>query len=142
MAPLDSYPLRPLLENPVFLRRQCHNQLAFHWSRDENATALSASGTHGNCGEEATDIQSTCPPPDYRLAERSISPASHGHKHQVASPAAYPGRSLDRDATTESILASPAHQSQPASRRPLVPAELLLIRFPFDDSDVTTGGAG
>jgi hypothetical protein len=25
MAPLDSFPLRPLGEHPVFLRRQCHN---------------------------------------------------------------------------------------------------------------------
>jgi hypothetical protein len=35
MAPLDSFPLRPLEEHPIFLRRQCHNELASHWSREE-----------------------------------------------------------------------------------------------------------
>jgi hypothetical protein len=40
-----------------------------------NATALSASGTHGSSGEEATDIQSTCPPPDAKLAEPIMVPA-------------------------------------------------------------------
>jgi hypothetical protein len=35
MEPLDSLPLRPLGEHPVFLRRQCHNELASHWSREE-----------------------------------------------------------------------------------------------------------
>jgi hypothetical protein len=36
MATLDSSPpLRPLGEHPVFLRRQCHNELASHWSREE-----------------------------------------------------------------------------------------------------------
>jgi Reverse transcriptase (RNA-dependent DNA polymerase) len=35
MAPLDSFPLRPLGVHPVFLRRQCHNELALHWSREE-----------------------------------------------------------------------------------------------------------
>jgi hypothetical protein len=35
MAPLDSFPLRPLGEHPVFLRLQCHNELASHWSRKE-----------------------------------------------------------------------------------------------------------
>jgi hypothetical protein len=35
MAPLDSFLLRPLREHPVFLRRQCHNELASHWSREE-----------------------------------------------------------------------------------------------------------
>jgi hypothetical protein len=76
-----------------------------------NATALSVSGTHGSSGEEATDIQSICPPPDARLAETIMIPAGHGHEHQGTSPAATPERSLDRDATTESILASPAHRS-------------------------------
>jgi hypothetical protein len=28
-------PLRPLGKHPVFLRRQCHNKLALHWSREE-----------------------------------------------------------------------------------------------------------
>jgi hypothetical protein len=90
MAPLDSYPLRPLGEHPVFLRRQCHNELASHWSREENATALSASGTHGSCGEDATDIQSTCLPSNARLAEGIMVLAGHGHEHQGASPAASP----------------------------------------------------
>jgi hypothetical protein len=35
MAPLDSFLLRPLGEHPVFLRRQCHNELASYWSREE-----------------------------------------------------------------------------------------------------------
>jgi hypothetical protein len=35
MAPLDLFPLRPLGEHPVFLRRQCHNKLASHWSRED-----------------------------------------------------------------------------------------------------------
>jgi hypothetical protein len=35
MAPLDSFPVQPLGEHPVFLRRQCHNELASHWSREE-----------------------------------------------------------------------------------------------------------
>jgi hypothetical protein len=35
MAPFDSFLLRPLGEHPVFLRRQCHNELASHWSREE-----------------------------------------------------------------------------------------------------------
>jgi hypothetical protein len=45
---------------------------------------------------------------------------------------------LDRDTTTESILASPAHQSKPASRRAPDPADSALTRFPFDGSDMTT----
>jgi hypothetical protein len=68
-------------------------------------------------------------------------PAGHGHEHQGASPAASPGRSLDRDTTTESILASPAPRSEPASGRAPVPADPALTRFPFDGSDMTTGGA-
>jgi hypothetical protein len=55
-----------------------------------NATALSASVTHGRSGEEATDIQSTCPPPNARQAEAIIVPAGHGHENQGASPAASP----------------------------------------------------
>jgi hypothetical protein len=106
-----------------------------------NVTALSASGTHGSSGEEATDIQSTCPPPNARLAEAIMVPAGHGHEHQGASPAASPGRSLDRDTTTESILASPAPRNEPASRRAPVTADPALTRFPFDGSDMTTGGA-
>jgi hypothetical protein len=35
MAPLDSFPLRPLGEHPVFLRRHFHNELALNWSRVE-----------------------------------------------------------------------------------------------------------
>jgi hypothetical protein len=35
MALLYSFPLRPLGEHTVFLRRQCHNELASHWSREE-----------------------------------------------------------------------------------------------------------
>jgi hypothetical protein len=31
----QSFALRPLGEHPVFLRRQCHNELASHWSREE-----------------------------------------------------------------------------------------------------------
>jgi hypothetical protein len=106
-----------------------------------NATALSASGTHGSSGEEATHIQSTCPPPNSRLAEEIMVPAGHGHEHQGASPAASPGRSLDRDTTTESILASPAPRSEPASRRASVPADPALTRFAFYGSDMATGGA-
>jgi hypothetical protein len=35
IALLDSSPLLALGENLVFLRRQCHNKLASHWSREE-----------------------------------------------------------------------------------------------------------
>jgi hypothetical protein len=35
MEPLDSFPLRPLGDHPVFLRRQFRNELASHWSREE-----------------------------------------------------------------------------------------------------------
>jgi hypothetical protein len=35
MKPLNSFPLRPLGERPVFLRRKCHNELESHWSREE-----------------------------------------------------------------------------------------------------------
>jgi hypothetical protein len=35
MAPLDSFPLRPLGEHPVLLRRQCHNELVSLRSREE-----------------------------------------------------------------------------------------------------------
>jgi hypothetical protein len=106
-----------------------------------NATALSASGTHGSSGEEATDIQSTCPPPNARLAEAIMVPAGLGYEYQDASPAASPGISLDRDTTTESILASPTPRSEPASRRAPIPADPALTKFPFDGSDMTTGGA-
>jgi hypothetical protein len=34
MAPLYSFPLLLLGEHPVFLRRQCHNELASNWSRE------------------------------------------------------------------------------------------------------------
>jgi hypothetical protein len=34
MAPLDTFPHRPQGENPVVLCRQCHNELASHWSRE------------------------------------------------------------------------------------------------------------
>jgi hypothetical protein len=100
-----------------------------------NATALSSSRTYGNTGEESTDIQSTCPPPNARLAETSIVSAGHGHEHQGASPAAPPGRTFNRDTTTESILVSSALRSEPASRRPSVPADPALTRFPPDGRD-------
>jgi hypothetical protein len=35
MAPFNKFSLRLLEEHPVFLRRQCHNELASHWSREE-----------------------------------------------------------------------------------------------------------
>jgi hypothetical protein len=35
MASLDSFPLRPLGEHPIFLCRKYHNELALHWSREE-----------------------------------------------------------------------------------------------------------
>jgi hypothetical protein len=35
MAPLDLFPLRPLGEHLVSLRRQCHNEFASHLSREE-----------------------------------------------------------------------------------------------------------
>jgi hypothetical protein len=57
-------------------------------------------------------------------------PAGHGHEHQGASPAACTGRSLDRNTTTESILASPSPRCEPASRRPPVPADPALILLP------------
>jgi hypothetical protein len=61
--------------------------------------------------------------------------AGHGHKYQETSPAACPGRNFDRDMTTESILASPAHRSEPARRRPPIPADTALTMFPFDGRD-------
>jgi hypothetical protein len=67
-------------------------------------------------------------------------PAGHEHEHQGASPAASPGRSLDRDTTTEFILESPAPRSEPASRHAPVLADPALTRFSFDGSDMTTGG--
>jgi hypothetical protein len=99
------------------------------------ATSLSASGTHGSSGEEATDIQGTFPHPDARLAETIMVLDGHGHEHQGASPAASPGRSLDRDTTTESIMASPAHRREPACRRPPIPADPALTMFQSDGRD-------
>jgi hypothetical protein len=46
-----------------------------------------------------------------------------------------PKRSLDRDTMTEYILESPAPRSEPASRRPSVPADPALTRFPSDGRD-------
>jgi hypothetical protein len=34
-APADSFPLRPLGEHPVFLRRQCYQELAADWLKSE-----------------------------------------------------------------------------------------------------------
>jgi hypothetical protein len=124
MAPLNSLPLRPLGEPPVFIRRECHNELASHWSRDERRLLCSPERTHSSSNEDATNIQSICPPCYARLAEKIMVQAGHGHEHQGASPAASPGRSLDRDTTTESILESPANRSQPASLRPFRPTQL------------------
>jgi hypothetical protein len=62
-------------------------------------------------------------------------PAGHGHEYQGASPAASPGRSLDRDTTTESILASPAPRSEPSSLHIPVPSDPTLTRFQFDGHD-------
>jgi hypothetical protein len=84
----------------------------------ENATALSTRRTHGSGDEEATDIQGTFSHHDAILGETSTEPAGHGYENQGASPAASPGIILDRDTTTESFLASAAHLSEPASRRP------------------------
>jgi hypothetical protein len=139
MAPLDSFFLQPL--GPRLPPPPVPQRIGIALVPRGNATALSASGTHGSSGEEATDIQSTCPPPNPRLAEAIMVPAGHGHENQGASPAASPGRSLNRDTTTESILASPAPQSEPASQRAPVPVDPALTRFPFDGSDMTTGGA-
>jgi hypothetical protein len=100
-----------------------------------NAIALSASGSYSSSCEEATDIQGTRPDPDDRLAETSMVPAGHGHEHQGALPAASPGRSLDRDTTTEYILESPASRSELASRRAPVPSDPTLTRFPSDGHD-------
>jgi hypothetical protein len=35
MAPLDWFPLKLLGEHPILLRRQCHNESALYWSREE-----------------------------------------------------------------------------------------------------------
>jgi hypothetical protein len=102
---------------------------------------MCASGTYGSSGEEDTDIQGTCPPSDAILAGTSMLPAGHGHEQQGASPAASPGRSLDRDTTTESTLATPVHRSQPASRSSPILADPALTRFPFEVSNMTNRGA-
>jgi hypothetical protein len=34
-APADSFPLRPLGEHPVFLRRKCYQKLTAHWLKSE-----------------------------------------------------------------------------------------------------------
>jgi hypothetical protein len=34
-APADAFPLRPLGEHPVFLRRQCYQELAADWLKSE-----------------------------------------------------------------------------------------------------------
>jgi hypothetical protein len=64
-----------------------------------------------------------------------MAPAGHGHEHQGASLAACSRRSLNRNTTTESILASPTPRSEPASRRPPVPADPALTMFPSDGRD-------
>jgi hypothetical protein len=64
-----------------------------------------------------------------------MAPAGHGHDHQGASPAASPGRSLDRETKIKSILASPAHRSESVVRRPPVPADPALTRFSSDGLD-------
>jgi hypothetical protein len=43
MAPLDSFPLRPLGAHPIFLHLQCHNELAWHWSREATRQICSPS---------------------------------------------------------------------------------------------------
>jgi hypothetical protein len=141
MAPLDLFPPSATKRAPRLPPTPVPQRIGIALVTRGNATALSASGTHGRSGEEATDIQSTCPIPNARLAEAIMVPAGYGHEHQGASPAASPGRSLDRDTMTESILASPAPRSEPTSRRAPVPADPALTRFPFDGSDMTTGGA-
>jgi hypothetical protein len=141
MAPLDSFPLPATRRAPRLPPPPVPQRIGIALVPRGYATALSASETHGSSGEEATDIQSTCPPPLARLAEAIMVPASHEHEHQGTSPAASPERSFDRDTTTESILASPTPLCEPASRRAPVPADPDLTRFPFDGSHMTTGGA-
>jgi hypothetical protein len=40
LAPLDGFPLRPLGEIPVFLRRQCHAELASAWRATDGTRFL------------------------------------------------------------------------------------------------------
>jgi hypothetical protein len=135
MAPLDMFPLRPLEEHPDFLRRHFHNELASHWSREETrllcppVELMEEVVRKLRISKEPALLLMT------RLAEAIMVPASHGHEHHDASPAASPGRSLDRDTTTECILASPADRSEPASRRPPVPADPALTMLPSDGRD-------
>jgi hypothetical protein len=48
---------------------------------------------------------------------------------------------LDRETTTEPLLGSPAHRSEPASRRPPLPSDPALTTFPFEGRDMPNGGA-
>jgi hypothetical protein len=40
LAPHDAFPLRPLGEHPVFLRRQCHAELAAAWRATDETRLL------------------------------------------------------------------------------------------------------
>jgi hypothetical protein len=84
MAPLDSFPLRPLGEHPVFLRPPVPQRIGIALVPRGNAIALPASGTNGSSGQKAMDIQGTCSPPNARLAKTSMVPAGHRHEHQGA----------------------------------------------------------
>jgi hypothetical protein len=76
-----------------------------------------------------------------KLADLSLQLQYRGLGCRALSPPVTPGGSLDRDTTTEPLLASPAHRSEPASRRPPLPSDPALTTFPFDGRDMTNGGA-
>jgi hypothetical protein len=137
MAPLAPFPLRPLGKNPVFLRRQCLNELASHWSREEPRllcppVELMAAVVRKLRISKASALLLMSDRP----RQAWYQPAMDMSTKMLRLPPS-PNKSLDSDSntTTESILASPAPRSEPASRHLPVPSDPTLTRFPSDGHD-------
>jgi hypothetical protein len=76
VAPLDSFPLRPLGEHPVFLRRHYHNELASNWSCKEMRLFCPPVELMAAVVRKLR-ISSIFPPPDARLTETIMASAGH-----------------------------------------------------------------
>jgi hypothetical protein len=136
IAPLDSFPLRSLEEHPVFLRRQCHNVLASHWSREETRLLCPPLELKAAVVKKLRIFKAPALPmmlewPRQSWFQQAMDMSTKVHRLLLP----------PEDTTTESILAFPAHRCPPASRLPPIPAYPALTRFSFDGSDITNEGA-
>jgi hypothetical protein len=139
LAPHDAFPLRPLGEHPVFLRRQCHAELAAAWRATDETRLLCPPTDLLAAVVRNLRLTRASHPPDAGLAEAELVPGHPRPEHQDAPPPSCPSGHMDGNPQTQLVMASVDARDQPAaSPRP----SLAATAFPYPGrSDMTTGGA-